>query len=146
MDDLEALARRAVACKGWRWVRGMRERGHHHLIVSVTGHYVVEVWQPGLSGASPFHVETWMLPPHNHGRERLPDFTDPATLGCLLALVREVSGDPLAHPYPLAAGGWACWFGCVYRSGTTEAEAMIAALEAIAEHAALVAALEAAPC
>ena len=31
---------------------------------------------------------------------RLPDLTDPATLGCLLALVREAWGKPVAVWYP----------------------------------------------
>ena len=63
----------------------------------------------------------------------LPDLTDPATLGCLLALVREACGDPLA--YTMAYYGR--WTLCSDRyeeidpgDGATEAEALIAALEA----------------
>jgi hypothetical protein len=32
-----------------------------------------------------------------HHPAYLPDLSDPATLGCLLALVREVHGEPTAH-------------------------------------------------
>jgi len=70
----------------------------------------------------------------------LPDLTDPATLGCLLHLVREAHDEPEAH----ARCGW--WYGSLTwrvvegESGTdehgittghdTEAEALVAALEA----------------
>jgi hypothetical protein len=66
-----------------------------------------------------------------------PDFCDPATVGCLLALVREALGEPTAHARPIH-GGWG-----IQRDGTwdnnpgmtiwakTEAEALVAALEAV---------------
>jgi hypothetical protein len=74
--------------------------------------------------------------------DRCPDPTDPATRGCLLALVREASGQPkislvYCEPvYPDQACGWALqWadsrlplWGSDYE---TEAEAL-AALEALA--------------
>jgi hypothetical protein len=70
----------------------------------------------------------------NKDRERLPDLTDPATLGCLLALVREAWSQPsattLAHH-----GRWYVVHADVDASSwlavcPTEAEALIAALEA----------------
>ena len=103
------LARRAVACKGWRWLPGMR-------------------WTlPGTHLAGRFR--NMLLDP-----EAVPDLTDPATLGCLLALVREAWGDPLMQVMN-AGGGWVgfrpapIWTdkeGCY----ETEAEALVAALEA----------------
>jgi hypothetical protein len=64
----------------------------------------------------------------------VPDLTDPATLGCLLALVREAWGDPLAVVSPVWEKGWMIgWRVCFARSGFfagTEAEALVAALEA----------------
>jgi len=65
----------------------------------------------------------------------LPDLTDPATLGCLLALVREAWGDQHLHVGRRIAG-WGVWTSqstplpeCVGK-GDTEAEALVAALDA----------------
>jgi hypothetical protein len=75
----------------------------------------------------------------------LPDLTDPATLGCLLALVREAWGVPELSVYYDGEGGnlsppsrwmvslsWGVtdWAGCVTKGHFTEAEALVAALEA----------------
>jgi hypothetical protein len=103
-EEQIALAKRAVACKGWRWMPGMAD---------CWGGRVRE--GDGLDRASAF-----------------PVLEDPATLGCLLALVREAHGP---RCYTQACGGfWTVqnedtedWWGknCVY-----EAEALVAALEA----------------
>ena len=66
--ELEALARRAVACKHWRWMPGMRYR-----VGSVLG----RLTDNQCKGKLP------LVP------DALPDLSDPATVGCLLALVRE---------------------------------------------------------
>ena len=118
--ELEALARRAVACPRWRWMPGMAylRRGKRHRVDS-------DVLANGGS-----YDETC-----------IPDLTDPATLGCLLALVREAWGDP--GFYAAQSGtkikgtdifGWDTFGylhgksckGMLYRS---EAEALVAALE-----------------
>lgn len=73
------LGRRALDCKGWRWMPGMayfrfgKSHRIHSDILSSGGRY----------------DETCV-----------PDLTDPATLGCLLALVREAW---FAEP------GTVCW-------------------------------------
>ena len=68
------LERRAARAKGWRWLRGMSHRTHDGLLFR----------KPM---ADPVHWE---------GDDyTFPDLEDPATLGCLLALVREAWGDPL---------------------------------------------------
>jgi hypothetical protein len=120
-EEQIALARRAVACKGWRWMPGMltsfnaRHLGRH-LWVDQGSSVVVYADQ-------------------NEGE--VPDLTDPATLGCLLALVREAWGDSEMH-MTLGAKGWVWLTGesRVYdvvmpiNAGASEAEALVAALEA----------------
>lgn len=108
-QDWIELGRRAVACKGWRWMPGMLAR-----------------------------------------RQAWPDLRDPATLGCVLALVREAwpnvviwvardcAVDPLDDTeYMLDdVEGWTVCGGCgddyvgCFGSGKTEAAALVAALEA----------------
>ena len=72
------------------------------------------------------------------GTEIIPDFSDPATLGCLLALVREAHNDPsiFADPHlskwcvatPTPGGDMGkIWAGI--HTEDTEAEALVAALE-----------------
>lgn len=117
--DYEALGRRAVACKGWRWMPGM-------LTMSL----------------GRFGRQRLVIPDQDPLREGdTPDFRDPATLGCLLALVREAYEIPSLQCGHV--GGWDedwdTWevsnpagrgVGCAYRGrGATEAEALIAALE-----------------
>jgi hypothetical protein len=71
----------------------------------------------------------------------LPDFDDPATLGCLLALVREAWGDPdlfvereqrrePARAWSITTKSGPCTCRGGYWYGATEAEALVAALEA----------------
>ena len=101
-----------------------------HLPVLPVFFEVAEFW-PGGSMACSWH------PVGLHKRSR-PDWTDPATLGALLGLVRERWGDWSIVPVPgfgawglgrLCSGGLFS-LGCV---GATEAEALIAALEAADE-------------
>jgi hypothetical protein len=113
-EEQIALARRAVACRGWRWMPGMLDQ-----------------WGLRYAGT---HV--------NHTRA-IPDVTDPATLGCLLALVREAF--PGCHAEPNGAPEWDGYdeaerdnwwsvFTCgphrLMANGATEAAALVAALEA----------------
>jgi hypothetical protein len=112
------LARRALACKHWRWMPGMRtvrDDGHRfHIGCTVAASKVKPEW--------------------------LPDLTDPATLGCLLALVREAWGDNTASTAATREldkkTGWImdCWNpqSPLNKIGPfkTEVEALIAALEA----------------
>ena len=81
-DEQTALSRRLVACKGWRWIRGMLRQDDYRYIGS-------GVW----ARWSDVHSTTTAL----HMPVQWPDLTDPATLGCLLSLVREAWRCPTAH-------------------------------------------------
>ncbi len=141
------LASRAVACRGWRWMPGMRavraadDLEPKRLLHGTEGPLLV--WPVGFEerdGTSCLRVE-W---PGAY----LPDLTDPATLGCLLAVVRRVWRDPRLSTRcraPLqvpgdersgfASGPWdvvssSANVTVAFASGATEAEALVAALEA----------------
>ena len=117
-DNLIKLGQRAVACKGWRWMRGMN---------TTTGDTFIAF--------SDCDEAYWLAHPDDPCEVEpiaglLPDLTDPATLGCLLALVRAVYPD--AYTVPQFGGGWevASPFDAdVVGDGLSEAEALVAALE-----------------
>jgi hypothetical protein len=110
---LEALARRAVACGHWRWMPGMRwstEDDHGRL----------DDYQPEYMGRP---------------GDALPDFRDPATIGCLLALLRKAYHQPRIVAVPMANDKWGVAIPSVLRTtdrfrSDTEAEALVKALEA----------------
>jgi len=107
------LGRRAVACEYWRWLPGM-------LCIPVGGGLPIRYnGIPSRDMSSAGNVRY------------IPNFRDPATLGCLLALVREIHGDDV-HTTPDNTGcGW--WVEGLSEIGlihATEAEALVAALEA----------------
>jgi len=70
MSDMEQVARRAVDCEGWRCMRGM-------LCLTDEDGYAARI----------LHVSRFSY------HAALPDLADPATLGCLLHLVREAWKD-----------------------------------------------------
>ena len=115
-NDLIALGKRAVACKGFRWMRGMLRQDDYRYIGS-------GVW----ARWSDVHSLTTAL----HSPDQWPDLTDPATLGCLLTLVREAWGSLPASMVNERTNRWAMFFlGGPVVHGPTEAEALVAALEA----------------
>ena len=75
-DKTQNLARRAVACEGWRWMEGMSTT-EGDIVVGV-GDDTITLRDDGVMHAEHSGV--------------LPDLNDPATLGCLLELVREALG------------------------------------------------------
>ena len=100
-QELEALARRAVACKGWRWMAGMRmlrpaneESRLPMRIVQVGARQSVTNTRIGDVGFIAAHEPPGAAWCGGYERDDVPDLTDPATLGCVLALVREAWGLP----------------------------------------------------
>jgi hypothetical protein len=112
------LSKRAIACKGWRWMPGMRAVGRRNLPAAW---FRVEEVVPSLTGE-------WA--------DAVPDLTDPATLGCLLALVREAWGEPVAVWYPKSTETCCVGVGRMpiaqgrFWQRPSKAAALVAALEA----------------
>ena len=143
------LARRAVASKHWRWLPGMLAIHPNFRDVRVS-----HVGRTGMHGACRYASpmggvsQAVVALPLPTSSDVLPDLTDSATLGCLLALVREAWGDPTigavqAGDYKTAVAGLTIpsrshWLVMragavgldVHKHGDTEAEALVAALEA----------------
>lgn len=123
---MSELAKRAIACKGWRWLPGMRTQ-HHGRVIDGTGVAVVD----GSRLIAPALDRAWTVPAREVAA--LPDLSDAATLGALLALVREAWGCDSLTCQPLlplvGVHGWRV-VGTSAKSGHTEAEALVAALEA----------------
>ena len=119
------LARRAVTCKQWRWMPGMR---------TSEGWRVIRGSTESRCMAYDENPENWQVADNYIQDGTLPDLTDPATMGCLLAIVREAHADPQAHVVKLVDGlnGWQVWGSETYIAPkrATEADALVAALEA----------------
>lgn len=137
-QDWIDLGKRATACKGWRWRPGMK------ILVGLNDYddfgalCVIGANKDGapLTRDGYGRVTVWQ-----HGPS--PDLRDPATLGCLLALVREAYKLPYLSPKMTTSiwriedeGAPMKWLipelECANRSGT-EAAALVAALEAAPE-------------
>jgi hypothetical protein len=131
MTDLD-LARRAVACRHWRWMPGMADQyGDRVTLVTNGGRLVTTgtLVDDGTLGAFARDSES---PDDMHP----PDLSDPATIGCLLQLVRDAWRDPAAHClHDRWADRWAVsvrWLDLpdARAWAPTEAAALVAALEA----------------
>jgi hypothetical protein len=100
-EEQIALAKRAVACKGWRWMEGMGVVDGDGLKNRVTRVEPVDMYGDGVE-VVPWEMVHRLVADSccSQWREHgiLPDLTDPATLGCLLALVREARGEPTYLP------------------------------------------------
>ena len=136
----EELSRRAVACRGWRWLPGvLTNKGRCQGVWKNTDRRVESVVVVAdIEGVPSGPMECRPL-------SVLPDLDDPATLGCLLALVREAweahrgespqlgticTGDKWGVGVTVVEGGQAILEAVVLPSFYTEAEALVAALEA----------------
>ena len=127
---LSALGKRAVACAGFRWLPGM---------ATSTGLRVADTYPAWLvDGALRLPTDndtlvTALLRESSDNPPLRPDLTDPCTLGGMLSLVREAWGDVCAFAIPHQSGGWVVlgFGGRRTGAGVTEAEALVAALEAV---------------
>ena len=119
---MQDLAMRAVACEHWRWMPGM-------LALDANGEEAFRFGIPSTPDKVPGPI--------------VPDLTDPATIGCLLYIVRDAWGDDGATSYCVRLydptdgdyRGWAVRafdHGGISRQthGESEAHALVAALEA----------------
>jgi hypothetical protein len=130
LEEIEELARRAVACKRWRWMPGM---------LSVKGLRVTETDPEGYVAG---YYEDYSYI-GNCVEGSLPNLSDPATLGCLLALVRKAWG-PAASVSVNLSGFWAVG-GATVLSGKGKGASINLGIWKLTELEALVAALEVAP-
>jgi|OM-RGC.v1.028439046 hypothetical protein len=113
------LAERAVKAKGWKWMAGM-------LSTQPDDGRPIRWCQQG-NGVSDYSAKERVQDPET----AIPVLSDPATIGCLLGLVREVHGDPEVFElgYHLD-GGWWVLVRERYFYGGALGEALVAALEA----------------
>jgi hypothetical protein len=122
---LTAAAGRLITLQGFGWMPGM---------VDVEGRRFVDVSE-GI-----IEIDGSLFQ-HSRGHysaavAALPDLTDPATLGCVLAMVREAYGDPgvgAVLSTSLAEGEptwWLIWAGDQLFDAATEGEVLVNALAA----------------
>lgn len=116
-----SLSERAIACPNWRWMPGMLTlcgvRVSEGDGTYLAGH------RPGPSTRSGGWIDTDVAGYY-------PDLDDPATLGCLTALIREKLNrkGPHAHFLPIR-DMWYIDLDTLSFSGSTEGEVLVAALE-----------------
>ena len=130
LEQIEELARRAVACKRWRWMPGMLSNKDLRVTRCDDDGYVVGYYENMSYIAECVSGST-------------PDLTDPATLGCLLALVREAWG-PEATVSVNISSFWAVG-GARIQKGKSAGHTINLGIWKLTEVEALVAALEVAP-
>lgn len=99
MSDHHVLARRLVERPEFRWMPGMR---------TITGQRVVQVDTDGYSrAAAKGYFGDWQVA--DVALDALPDLRDPATLGCVLALVRQAYAPALIGVVPWCDGERVAW-------------------------------------
>lgn len=131
MTEYEEIGKRALLCKHWRWLPGMRTNLGGIVVHAETEQYVEE-GDNRIQGVSVFHggfAEMLLA-------EAYPDLKDPATLGCVLELAREANESFVAVvPGDFSEVSWLILTSedthlmAEYDLPRTEAEAVVMALE-----------------
>ncbi len=139
MIDYIELGKRLVACKGFRWIAGMRWRfdleSHKNVWSRYMGADLCDDEGNPVVETSPFNRTT------AEGCVLL-DLSDPATLGCLLALVRATFRDDTIYvPFFRDENKWCVSSGRQFGGSVrikgecmladSEVEALVVALEAV---------------
>lgn len=133
--NVDELGRRAVACPAWEWLPGMRYRDPEWPHEWESGRVRDPHPMAGVSDSAREAQERLLASPSS----MLPDLSDPVTVCALLVLVRRAWGDAEAYTrtrpaIPSDEDRWAVFPGDgtagFYGFGTTEAEALVIALEA----------------
>lgn len=130
-DALRALHERGRVASPWLLGMGVQPVLDGGTIQDVTGTVVA------LSHGMPIAWWPDLLDTREHHHEHLRLVLDPATLGCLLALVREASEEPHAYAWPSKHGPWTVYAASGHHPRVlgpecaTEAEALVATLEAL---------------
>lgn len=139
-EEMIDLSRRVILCKNWRWMPGMKDMEGWRLYREVVGFTAQDKDGKTVTGWDAIGGE-WEYHQVAHF-PKLPDLSDPATLGCLLAIIREVYSDPCACVIPIDYGpAGVMWQVRLTANGrqvterhyTNEIEALVAALEAANE-------------
>ena len=91
--EAAALARRAVACPRWRWMPGMLDQYDRRVLDVNTGRNLgIPVWWTDAVGGDCYEMYEDPDRARIEWSDAVPVLSDSATLGCLLALVREARG------------------------------------------------------
>lgn len=141
--QLRILGRRARRCSRWRWLPGMQVirpalGGAGAMVITPTHYRLVE----GVGYPAPHEWALIDIERISADTMLIPDLRDPATLGWLLALVRDAwpkapattnyhgMYDPEGGHYHQWVVSYCTGWRWEQAHGDTEAEALVAALEA----------------